>query len=176
VLEVEQVPHVLGHLCPTGTETWALEVAHGLEALLPLGILLVVDRNKRGRHVDGGGEAVLTQRSEDHVCHLLDGVVNLSTGDDSRSRHHGVEGYLHPNLTHIQAMGLKGAAMIEGDRLIVVEAEECIPTRSWKPRTVLARGTKTSIIAKGTVGVIIHVHLRNCHENITNRKVINSEQ
>jgi hypothetical protein len=56
-------------------------------------------------------------------------------------------------------MGLNGAATIEGDRPVVVEAEECIPMRSWKPRAVLASGTKTSIIAKGTVGVIIHVHL-----------------
>jgi hypothetical protein len=60
VLEVEQVPGVLGHLCPTGAETWALKVAHDLEALLPLGILRVVDRNKHDRHVDGGGEAAVT--------------------------------------------------------------------------------------------------------------------
>jgi hypothetical protein len=155
---------------------WTLEVAHGLEALLPLGILLVADWNKCDRHVDGGSEAALTQRSEDHVCHLLDGVVNLAAGDGSRPRHHGVEGYLHPDPTHIQAMRLKGAATIEGDRPVVVKAEQCIPTRSWKPRAVLASGTKTSIITKRAVGVIIHVHLRNSHENITNPKVINSEQ
>jgi hypothetical protein len=37
VLQVEQVPHVLGHLCPINAETWALKVTHGLEVQLPVG-------------------------------------------------------------------------------------------------------------------------------------------
>jgi hypothetical protein len=41
VLQVEQVPRVLDHLCPTSTEVWAGEVAHDLVVLPPLGLLLI---------------------------------------------------------------------------------------------------------------------------------------
>jgi hypothetical protein len=61
MLQDEQVPRVLGHHCPTGVKVWALEVGHGLEALLPHMVLLIMDREERERHVGGGGEAVLTQ-------------------------------------------------------------------------------------------------------------------
>jgi hypothetical protein len=64
VLQVEQVPHVLSHCSPTGAEVWALEVGHGREALLPLRILLIVDREERDRHDGGGSEAALTQGAE----------------------------------------------------------------------------------------------------------------
>jgi hypothetical protein len=37
---------------------------------------------------------------------------------------------------------------------------------------VLAHGTEATIIDEGIVGVFIHVHLKNSHENITNPKVI----
>jgi hypothetical protein len=60
VLQVEQLTHVLGHLCPTGTEVQAHNVAHGLEVLLPLELLLIVDREESDRHVGGGNEAALT--------------------------------------------------------------------------------------------------------------------
>jgi hypothetical protein len=57
VLQVEQVPHVLGHLCRTGTEVRTGEVPHDLQALSPLGLLLMVDQEERDRCVGGGGEA-----------------------------------------------------------------------------------------------------------------------
>jgi hypothetical protein len=46
---------------------------------------------------------------------------------------------------------------------------------SWKHRVVSARGPEATILTEGTLGVVIHVHLKNSHENITNPKVITSE-
>jgi hypothetical protein len=67
VLQVEQVPRVLVHLCRTGAEVWAGEVTHGLMALLPLRLILIPNREERDRRVSGGGEAALTQGSESHA-------------------------------------------------------------------------------------------------------------
>jgi hypothetical protein len=61
VLQVEQVPRVLTHLSGTGTEVWAGEVTHGLEVLLPLGLILIQNWEERIRCVGDGGEATLTQ-------------------------------------------------------------------------------------------------------------------
>jgi hypothetical protein len=60
VLQVGQVPRVLGHLSSTGTVVQAGEVTHGLKALQPLGLILIPNREECNRHVGGGGEAVLT--------------------------------------------------------------------------------------------------------------------
>jgi hypothetical protein len=138
---------------------WDLEVAHGLEVLLPRGVFLITNREEHNRYVSGGGEAALTQRRESHMCHLLAGVVDLAAKDGSLLQCHGVEGYLHPDLTHIHAMILNGTAAVEGDQPVVAEADECIPEQSWEPRVVLAHGTKTPILAEGRVGVVVHVHL-----------------
>jgi hypothetical protein len=64
---------------------------------------------------------------------------------------HNTVGYLHPDLTHIQDVGLKGTVEIEGYRSIIAEADECVPKHSLEPRSVLARGTKTLILAEGTM-------------------------
>jgi hypothetical protein len=61
VLQVEQVPHVLGHHSHTGVDVRALEVGHGLRVLLPHGVLLILDLEEQNWHVDSGGEAALTQ-------------------------------------------------------------------------------------------------------------------
>jgi hypothetical protein len=115
VLQVEQVPRILGLHCPSGTEVWALEVGHGLEVLLPHRVLLIVNQEESDHHVGGGGEAALTQRSESHVRHLLDDGVKLVADNGSRPRHRGVKGYLHPDIAHVQAMGLRGTTEVEGD-------------------------------------------------------------
>jgi hypothetical protein len=125
VLQVEQVLCVLGHLHPSGVELWAREVASGLKALAPLGLLLIMDQEKRDRRVDGGGEAPLTQGSECHMLHLFDDVINLTPDDDSYPQCRGVDGYLHLDLTTVQAMGLEGSAAVDGDRPIVAKANEC---------------------------------------------------
>jgi hypothetical protein len=47
VLEVEQVLGIHGQRCHPGVEVRALEVGHGLKALLPYGVLLIPNREKR---------------------------------------------------------------------------------------------------------------------------------
>jgi hypothetical protein len=157
VLQVEQVLCVLGHLRPSSIELWACEVASGLKTLAPLRLLLDVDRKEHDRHV---GEASLAQGSECHVRHLLDGVINLTPNDGSYPQCCGVDGYLHPDPTIVQAMGLKGLAAVDRDRPIVAEANECAQQHSRKSRAVSARGPKASFLAEGAVGVVFHVHLR----------------
>jgi hypothetical protein len=158
VLEDEQVLCILGHVRPSCIELWAHELAGGHKALMPLGLLLITDRKERDQRVGGVSEVSLTQGGECHVRHLLDGVIDLTTNDDSRSGHHAVDGYLHPNLTNIQAMGLKGSTAVDGDRPVVAEADECTQEDSRRQRVMLAHGTKTSILIEGAVGVIIHVY------------------
>jgi hypothetical protein len=65
----------------------------------------------------------------------------------------------NPDLEHIQAMGLNGTTVLDGNRPVVAEADECIPKHSWKPQTVLAHGMKCPVLTEGVVGVFVHVHL-----------------
>jgi hypothetical protein len=60
VLEVEQVLHVLGQRSHPSMEVRALEVRHGLKTLLPYGVLLIPNWEKRDRQCCSSGEAVLT--------------------------------------------------------------------------------------------------------------------
>jgi hypothetical protein len=107
VLHVEQVLHVPGHLIHTGAQVGALKVRHGLMVLLPHGVLLIVDLEEHDRHLDGGGEAALTQGSEGDECHLLDGAVELTADDGPHPRLCGVQWYHQADLTHVQAMVLR---------------------------------------------------------------------
>jgi hypothetical protein len=127
-------------------------------------------------HNCGGGDTELTQGSESYVLHLLDDIVNLAPDDGPSPQCRGVKGYLPPNLTNIQAMCLKRMAVVEEDWLVIAEVDECVPKHSWEPQAMLAHGTKTPILADGVVGVVVHVHLKNSHKNITNPKVITSEK
>jgi hypothetical protein len=61
VLQVEQVPQVLDHPCRTGAEVRAGEVTHGLVALLPLRLILIMNREEHDQRVSSGGEAALIQ-------------------------------------------------------------------------------------------------------------------
>jgi hypothetical protein len=105
VLQVEQVLHVLGHCSHPDAEVGALEVRHGLKALLPYRVLLILNREKRDRQCCCSGEAALTQGGEGNVCHHIDGSVGLSANNGSRPRLYGVDGYHHTNFAHVRAMG-----------------------------------------------------------------------
>jgi hypothetical protein len=59
VLEVEQVLRVLGQRSHPTVEVRALEVGHSLKTLLPYGVLLIPNREKRDRQCCSSGEAVL---------------------------------------------------------------------------------------------------------------------
>jgi hypothetical protein len=57
-------------------------------------------------------------------------------------------------------MGLKRSVVVDGDRPIVAEANKCAQQHLREARTVLAYGPKTTILTKGAVGVVVHVHLQ----------------
>jgi hypothetical protein len=87
VLQVEQVR--------------AFEVGHGLEALLPHRIFLILNQEKCDRHHRGSGEATLTHGGECDVCRSLDGSVRLNTDDGSHPWLCGVEGSRHVGLIYV---------------------------------------------------------------------------
>jgi hypothetical protein len=62
-------------------EVRALEVGHGRKALLPYGVLLIPDQEKRDRQCGGSGEVVLAQRGESNVRHHLNAGVGLAADD-----------------------------------------------------------------------------------------------
>jgi hypothetical protein len=87
-------------------------------------------------------------------------VVHLATNNCSLPQCHGVKGYLHRDLTHIQAVGQKGMTMVGGDRPVVAKSNESTQLLSWEPWAVSARGPEETIPTEGTMGVVIHVHLK----------------
>jgi hypothetical protein len=107
-----------------------------------------------GKSAIGVSAVVARLRSHREVRathHLLDGIIDLAANDGSLPQHRWVKGYLHPDLTHIQDVGLKGTVEIEGYRSVIAKADECIPEHSLEPRSVLARGTKTLVLTEGTM-------------------------
>jgi hypothetical protein len=126
--------------------------------------------------VGGDDDAALTQHSESHVRHPVDSIINIIVDECSPEWCRGVKGYLHPDLTRIKAMGLKGMAVVIGDRPVVAESDESAQELSWEPRAMSARGPEEAILAECILGVVIQAHLKNSHETITNPKVINSEK
>jgi hypothetical protein len=107
-------------------EVGALEVRHGLKALLPYGVLLIMNQEEHDRHLCGSDEAALTLGSEGNECRLLDGVVELAVDDSPHPWLHRVEGYCQDDLTHIQAMGLRPAALVDRNVSVVAELKECV--------------------------------------------------
>jgi hypothetical protein len=66
-------------------EVCALEVVHGLKALLPYGVLMILNREKCDRQCCCSCEAVLAQGGEGDVRHHLDTGVGL-TADDGQDQ------------------------------------------------------------------------------------------
>jgi hypothetical protein len=81
VLEVEQVLRVLGQQSHPDVEVRALEVGHGLKMLLPYGVLLIPNREKRDRQGCSSDEVVLAQGGESDVRHQLNTGVGLAVDD-----------------------------------------------------------------------------------------------
>jgi ABC-type proline/glycine betaine transport system substrate-binding protein len=49
-----------------------------------------------------------------------------------------------------------------------VKRDECIVYHSWEPQAMLAHGTQPPILGEVEVGVIIQLHLKCRHKNVTN--------
>jgi hypothetical protein len=61
-------------------------------------------------------------------------------------------------------------AVVDSNFPAITEANECIVEHSREPRAMLTHGTQSLILGEEDVGVVIHVHLKYNHENITNPK------
>jgi hypothetical protein len=81
VLEVKQVLHVPSQRSHPHVEVRALKIGHGLKALLPYGVLLILNREKCDRQCRCSCEAVLTQGGEGDVHHHVNTSVVLAIDD-----------------------------------------------------------------------------------------------
>jgi hypothetical protein len=106
VLEVEQVLCILGQRSHPSMEVRALDVRHNLKALLPYGVLLILNREKHDRWCCSGGEAVLTQGGESNVRHHINASVGLVAKVEPRPWLCGVKGYHHIDLAPVQAVAM----------------------------------------------------------------------
>jgi hypothetical protein len=155
VLEVEQVLRVPSQQSHPGVKVRTLEVIHSLKALLPHGVLLILNREKRDKQCCYSGNAVLAQGGEGNVRHPLNAGVRLATDDGPRPWFSGVEGYCHADLTRVQAMGHRQPATVDRSIPVIAKMEECIIWHSREPRAVLAHGTQSPILDEVEVGVIV---------------------
>jgi hypothetical protein len=73
-------------------------------------------------------------------------------------------------------MSLKRTTAVGRGRPVVAESDESAPELSWETRAVPARVLEEAVLAKCTLGVVLHTHLKIKHENITNPKVNNTEK
>jgi hypothetical protein len=93
------------------------------------------------------------------VCHLFDGVVEVTSDHSSSPRCLRVDEYLHRDLATSQAMGLERSAMVDGNRPVVVESHEHARQHPGEAQAVWACGLQPTILAEDVVGVVVHVHL-----------------
>jgi hypothetical protein len=107
-------------------EVWALEVEHGLKALLQYGVLLIPNREKGDMQYCSSGEAVLVQGGESDVCQYLNAGVGLAADDGPRLWLRGVEGYHHADLALVQAVGHGQSAMVDLSIPVVAKMDECV--------------------------------------------------
>jgi hypothetical protein len=95
-----------------------------LKMLLPYGVLLILNREKRDRQCYSSGEVVLAQGGESDARHQLNARVGLTADDEPRPWLHGVEGYHHADLTLAHAMGLGQSATVDRSIPIVAKTDE----------------------------------------------------
>jgi hypothetical protein len=107
-------------------EVRALNVRHGLKALLPYGVLLIPNREKHDRQCCCSYEVVLAQRGEGDVLHHLNAGVGLAADDRPRSWLRGVEGYRHANLTPVQVVDLGQSATVDRSVPVIAKMDECV--------------------------------------------------
>jgi hypothetical protein len=102
------------------------------------------------------------------VRHQLNACVGLTADDGPRPRLHGVEGYRHADLALVHAMGRAESATVDWSIPIVAKTDECVVKHSREPRAMLASGTQSPVLGEVEVGVIVQLHLKLRHKNVTN--------
>jgi hypothetical protein len=113
VLEVEYVLCIPSQRSHPDMEVRALEVGHSLMALLPYGVLLILNQEKHDRRCCGSDEVVLSHGGESNVRHHLNADVGLTAEGGPQPRLRGVEGYHHTDFAPVQAMGHGHLAMVD---------------------------------------------------------------
>jgi hypothetical protein len=126
MLKVEQVLHILGQRSHLDVEVRDLEVGHGLETLLPYGVLLILNQKKRDRQCCSSGEVVLAQGGESDMRHQLNASVGLTTNDRPQPQLRGVKGYHHTDLTLVHAVGCGQSATADRSIPVIAKMDECV--------------------------------------------------
>jgi hypothetical protein len=126
VLKVEQVLCIPGQRSHPDVEVWALEVGYGFKTLLPYGVLLILNREKRDRQCCSSGEVVLTQGGESNVRHQLNAGVGLAADDELRPQLRRVKGYHHADLELVHAVGRGQSATVDRSIPVVGKTDECV--------------------------------------------------
>jgi hypothetical protein len=107
-------------------EVRALKVKHGLKALLPYGVLLIPNQEKRDRQCCCSCEVVLAQGGEGDVRHHLNACVRLVADDGPRLWLHGVEGYHHTKLAPVQVVDPGQSETVDQSVPVVAKMDECV--------------------------------------------------
>jgi hypothetical protein len=117
-------------------EMRAVEVRHNLKTLLPYGVLLILNWEKRNRQCRSSSEVVLAQGGEGDVCHHLNTSVGLAADDGPCPCVRGVEGYRHANLAPVQVVNLGQSTTVDRSVPVVIKVDECIIQHSREPRAM----------------------------------------
>jgi hypothetical protein len=125
VLKVEQVLRVPRQRSHPDMEVRTLEVGHGLKTLLPYGVLLILNQEKRDRQCCSSGEVVLAQGGESDVRHQLNTGVGLAADNGPQPWLRGVKGYCHTGLTLIHAVCRGQLATVDWSVPVVAKTNEC---------------------------------------------------
>jgi hypothetical protein len=65
-------------------------------------------------------------------------------------------------------MGLGQLATVYWSVPVLAKMDKCIVHHSQEPQAVLAHGTQSPIHGEVEVGVIVQLHLKRSHKNVTN--------
>jgi hypothetical protein len=60
------------------------------------------------------------------------------------------------------------SAIVDRRNLVIAKIEECVVQHAQEPWAMLARGTQSPVLGEIEVGVIVQLHLKCKHQNITN--------
>jgi hypothetical protein len=102
-------------------------------ALLPQGILLILNQKECKRSVDSVGEVALAEGFESHVHHLFDAIIEVNANNGSSVQHYGIKWNLHLNLKCTQGVSLKQVTVVGRDRPVIAESDESTQELSWDP-------------------------------------------
>jgi hypothetical protein len=113
-------------------------------------------------------EAVLAHGGEGDVRHHLNAGVGLTANDGPWRRVRGVKWYHHANHAPILLVNLGQSIMVDQSVPVITKADECVVQHCQEPQAMQACGTQSPILGEVEVKVIIRLHLKHRHNNVTN--------